>query len=68
MSTETVEHVETVTEYCTYQDCLHTHECRYNVAVSKLRIEQIADKKEIDAVACIAGGFERYWPIDEKKG
>ena len=68
MTTETIEHVETVTQYCTYQDCLHTRDCRYNVAVSKLPIEQIIGKEEIDAMACVADGFAKYWPIKEKKG
>ena len=68
MSTEYFGRVETVTEYCTYQDCLHTHECRYNVAVSNLPVEKIEGKEEIDAVACVADGFAKYWPIDEKKG
>lgn len=66
MTPESTEHIETITEYCIDPDCMYAHACKHNVAVSKLRIEQIAGKKEIDSIACIAGDFERHCPIKGK--
>ena len=66
MSTEYFGRAPEPKEYCIDQDCMYADVCEHNVAVSKLRIEQIADRKEIDSISCIADGFARR-KIDDKK-
>jgi len=31
-------------------------------------IEDLENRREVSGVKCIAEGFEKYWPIDSKKG